>query len=229
MSTYKIDLLITTNGRKQYIAPTIASWKKFIDENVNKKIIIDDSGSLEYRQWLFENFPEFEIVPLGENNMGFSYLLKTWTTSLNFESEHILLLEDDFLLMENIDLQEIINVLENNKNMLELTLKRQAWSKEEIDAGGMVERIFSKEKFIQHDGWFSQKEFFTTNPSFINIERLRKYAKKIYQPDELISEGEFGFRIFKNNPEVFCAFWGNIFDAHKVEHIGHIRTGIYQW
>lgn len=228
MSTCKIDLLITTNGRKQYIVPTIASWQNFINENVNKKIIIDDSGNAEYRQWLATTFPDFEIVALGENNMGFSYLLKTWSTLLNFESEYILLLEDDFLLLEEIDLQNILKVLDTNKNLLEMTLKRQSWSEEEIRAGGMIERIYQKEKFIQYDGWFTQREFFTTNPSFININRLRDYAKQIYQPEELISEGEFGSRIFKNNPNLFCAFWGNIFDSPKVEHIGHIRTGVYQ-
>lgn len=225
----KIDLLITTNGRKQYIVPTVDSWKNFINSNVNKKMIIDDSGNQEYRQWLKETFPDFEIIGLGEKNMGFSYLLKTWTTSLEFESEYMLILEDDFLLLEDIDLQNILKVLDTNTNLLEMTLKRQAWSGEEIAAGGMIERIYKEEKFIQHDGWFTQKEFFTTNPSFININRLREYAKQIYQPDELISEGEFGSRIFKNNPDVLCAFWGNVFDPYKVEHIGHIRTGTYQW
>lgn len=224
----KIDLLITTNGRKEYIVPTIDSWKNFIESNVNKKMIIDDSGNPEYRQWLAETFPDFEIIALGEENMGFSYLLKTWTTSLEFKSEYMLLLEDDFLLLDNIDLQTILEVLDNNASLLEMTLKRQAWSGEEIAAGGMIERIYKKEKFIQHDGWFTQREFFTTNPSFININRLREYAKQIYQPDEIISEGEFGSRIFNSNPDVYSAFWGNVFDTHKVEHIGHIRTGVYQ-
>jgi hypothetical protein len=224
----KIDLLITTNGRKQYIVPTIDSWKNFIEKHVDKKIITDDSGNPEYRQWLRDTFPDFEVVALGEQNMGFSHLLKTWTTSLEFKSEYILLLEDDFLLLEDIDLEYILNTLDKNPNLLQMTLKRQAWSNEEVAAGGMIERIYKEDKFIQHDGWFTQREFFTTNPSFININRLREHAKQIYQPDELISEAEFGSRIFNNNPDAYSAFLGNIFDTHKVEHIGHIRTGVYQ-
>jgi hypothetical protein len=224
----KIDLLITTNGRKEYIVPTVESWKKFIDENVRNKTIIDDSGNQEYRQWLSETFPDFTILSLGEHNMGFSFLLKTWTTSLDFNSEYMLLLEDDFVLLEDIDCDYMINTLETNEDMLQLTLKRQAWSREEVAAGGMIERIYNDSKFIQESGWFKHREFFTTNPSFININRLRNYAKLVYQIDELISEAEFGSRLFKNNPNLYCAFLGNIFDKYKVEHIGHIRTGVYQ-
>lgn len=224
----KIDLLITTNGRKEYIVPTIESWKDFINNNVKNKMIIDDSGNEEYRKWLSETFPDFKIIALGTNNMGFSYLLKTWTTSLEFDSKYMLLLEDDFLLLEDIDCDKMIETLESNDDMIELSLKRQAWSHEEVAAGGMIERIYTDSKFIQHDGWFRHREFFTTNPSLINITRLRGYAKLIYTTDELISEAEFGSRLFNNNPNIYCAFWGNIFDKYKVEHIGHIRTGVYQ-
>jgi hypothetical protein len=224
----KIDLLITSNGRKEYIVPTIESWKIFIDKYVKNKMIIDDSGNEDYRNWLAETFPDFKVLSLGTSNMGFSYLLKTWTTNLEFNSEYILLLEDDFFLLEDIDCDRMIQILENNNEMLELSLKRQAWSQEEIAAGGMIERIYTDSKFVQHDGWFKHKEFFTTNPSIININRLRKYAKLVYDTDELISEAEFGSRLFNNNPTMYCAFLGNIFDSHKVEHIGHIRTGVYQ-
>jgi len=224
----KIDLLITTNGRKEYIVPTVESWKAFIDKNVNNKIIIDDSGNQEYREWLSETFPDFTVLPLGVVNRGFSFLLKTWTTNLGFDSEYILLLEDDFLLLEDIDCENMINILETNSDMLQLTLKRQAWSREEVAAGGMIERIYNDSNFTQESGWFKHREFFTTNPSFININRLRNYAKLVYGVDELISEAEFGARLFKNNPNAYCAFLGNIFDKYKVEHIGHIRTGVYQ-
>jgi hypothetical protein len=224
----KIDLIITTNGRKEYILPTINSWKNFIDSNINNKIIIDDSGNQEYRDWLSETFPDFTIMPLGENNMGFSFLMKTWLTNLKFESKYLLLLEDDFLLLENIDVDKILNILDNNDNIIQLCLKRQAWSQEEVAAGGMIERIYNGSNFIQKDGWFEHREFFTTNPSFMNVERLRRYAKPIYEnSSELITEGEFGNRLFSNNNNLYSAFLGAIFDTHKVEHIGHIRTGTY--
>jgi hypothetical protein len=223
----KIDLLITTNGRKEYIVPTVESWKNFIDANINNKIIIDDSGNQEYRDWLASTFPDFKIVPLGKNNMGFSFLMKTWLVDLNIESKYFLLLEDDFLLLEELDIENILDIL-NNEHLIELSLKRQAWSAEEVNAGGMIERIFNGTNFIQKDGWFEHREFFTTNPSFINVNRLRKYSKPIYENSGLISEGEFGSRLFANNPELYCAFLGNIFDKHKVEHIGHTRTGVYQ-
>lgn len=224
----KIDLLITTNGRKEYIVPTIESWRTFINANVNKKIIIDDSGSLEYRSWLKDTFSDFEIMPLGESNMGFSYLMKTWITKLEFDSEYFLLLEDDFVLLEEIDLSNIINILESNEHLVELSLKRQAWSREEILAGGIIEKHYNGQNFIQKNGWFEHREFFTTNPSFININRLRNYANKIYDSSsELISEAQFGSILFKNE-HLFAAFLGNIFDKPKVEHIGHIRTGTYQ-
>jgi hypothetical protein len=223
----KIDLLITTNGRKEYIVPTIDSWKNFIDTNINNKIIIDDSGNQEYRDWLASTFPDFQILELGEKNMGFSFLMKTWLVDLDIKSEYFLLLEDDFLLLEELDTENILNIL-NNEHLIELSLKRQAWSAEEINAGGMIERIFNGTNFVQRDGWFEHREFFTTNPSFINVERLRKYSKPIYKNSELISEGEFGSRLFAANPELYASFLGNIFDKPKVEHIGHIRTGVYQ-
>jgi len=224
----KIDLLITTNGRKEYIVPTINSWKNFIDENVFRKIIIDDSGSLEYREWLKDTFPDFEIIALGPINMGFSFLMKSWLVDLEFTSEYLLLLEDDFVLLEKIDTSKIFDILENNKNIIQLALKRQAWSHEEVIAGGMIERIFNGHNFTQKDGWFEHREFFTTNPSFIDIERLRSYSKPIYEKiDYLITEGEFGKILFQDNQNLYSAFLGKIFDSNKVEHIGHVRTGIY--
>jgi hypothetical protein len=223
----KIDLLVTTNGRKEYLIRTLDSWRSFIEANVNKKIIIDDSNDPEYREWLRDHYREYEVRALGEENMGYSYLLKTWATSLEFESEYILLLEDDFLLIDNLIVDDIIDVLNKNENLLEMSLKRQAWSSQEVEAGGMIENIFQEDKFVEHDGWFAQRLFFTSNPSFIKIDRLRKYAKEIYQPNEVVTEGEFGSRIFNNHPDVYCAFWGNIFDKHKVEHIGYRRTGTY--
>jgi len=223
----QIDLIITTNGRKEYIVPTIDSWKNFIDININNKIIIDDSGNKEYRDWLTSTFPDFQILPLGEKNMGFSFLMKTWLVDLSIESKYLLLLEDDFLLLEELDIETILNILDN-KHLIELSLKRQAWSAEEINAGGMIERIFNGTNFIQKDGWFEHRQFFTTNPSFINVERLKKYSKPIYKNSELMSEGEFGLRLFANNPEVYAAFLGNIFDKPKVEHIGYVRTGVYE-
>jgi len=223
-----IDLIITTNGRKEYILPTINSWKNFIDLNINKKIIIDDSGNKEYQEWLKETFPDFEIMPLGPVNMGFSFLMKTWLVDLELNSKYLLLLEDDFLLLEELDVDKILNILDNNENVIQLTLKRQAWSQEEVAAGGMIERLFNGCNFIQKDDWFEHREFFTTNPSFMNIERLRSYSKPIYEKvDGLITEGEFGSALFESNKDLYSAFLGKIFDTHKVEHIGHIRTGTY--
>lgn len=224
----KIDLIITTNGRKEYILPTTNSWKNFIDLNINRKIIIDDSGNQEYRDWLKDKFPEFEIMPLGPVNMGFSFLMKTWLVDLELNSKYLLLLEDDFLLLETLDIDKILNILDNNQSIIQLTLKRQAWSQEEVAAGGMIERLFNGCNFTQKDGWFEHREFFTTNPSFMDIERLRNYSKPIYEKaGGLMTEGEFGSALFGDNESLYSAFLGKIFDVHKVEHIGHIRTGTY--
>lgn len=222
-----LDLIVTTNGRQEYISRTIDSWRELINDNVNKKVIIDDSGDPSYRRWLAETFEDFEVFPLGEERTGYKTLLKTWSCDLDFDSEYVLVLEDDFLLLENINVEYILNVLDQNPDMLQMTLKRQAWSQGEIAAGGLVEALYDGQNFIQSDGWFKHRMFFTTNPSFIKIDRFRDIARPIYEENpQLLAEGELGDRIFEKYDSMYLAFLGEIFEAHKVEHIGWARTGI---
>lgn len=209
-----IALLVMTDGRRDYMHRTIASASCRLDGPIGPCVMYDDSGSEENHQWLRESFPVFELV-YKDTRQGFGGAIQSaWDHLKNYDFDYVFHLEDDFIFNREIPLDDMAQVLQDNPHVYQMALRRQAWSSEEIRAGGVIERW--PNDFHQQDGWISHRMFFTTNPSLYrrSLIETRSY------PNVKDSEGHFSQSIMTSDPDAQFGYWGLKTDAPWVEHIG---------
>lgn len=214
-----IALLVITDGRKEYIHKTIESASLNLEGPMGPMFMFDDSGEELHRRWLRINFPNFELIykPIRQGAGG--AINSAWEHIKQYDFDYVFHLEDDFTFNRKIPLNDMIRVLENNSNVFQMALRRQAWNNNEIEAGGVIEQW--PDKFHQQDGWISHRMFFTTNPS---VYRKLLIETRDY-PDIKDSEGHFTVSIKESDPDNLFGYWGQKTDAPWVTHIGSLRKG----
>jgi len=187
----------------------------------SRVVIHDDSGSEQYREWLKEKF-KHEVIANSEG-VGFGKaIISAWKNCKGDNNDWIFHLEDDFLIMEPIEVGEMIEVLRENPYLIQTALLRQPIGGRERQKGGIVhshpERYFDKSDGSHN--WIEHRVNFTTNPSVYSKTLIDRYP----WPDVVYSERVFSRMIF-TDPNNFCAYWGKRSDLPKVWHIGEERTG----
>lgn len=214
-----IALLIITDGRRQYIQDTIRSASMNLKGSFGPLFIYDDSGDGYNHEWLRNNFPSFTLL-WNHNRLGAGGAINAaWQQLRTYDIDYIFHLEDDFTFNREIPVNDMAKVLEDNPHVYQMALRRQAWSSEEVKAGGVIERW--PENFVQQDGWISHRMFFTNNP---NIYRKSLIETRAY-PNVKESEGHFSLSILNSDPKAQFGYWGQKTDLPWVEHIGVLRKG----
>jgi len=213
-----------TNGRKDLLRISRPSWYKYLDGIIDIEIIIDDSGSQVYREWLANEYPLAIIVPVGDENQGYKKAMqKCFDIAKNTKCEYILHTEDDFLLNEKIETYSITEALRNNQILSQIALTRQPWYDHERTKNSIIESIESEgytfiEKQFGNIFYLENSHYWTCNPNI--------YPSKVATfdwPDTDGSELEFTKKIFSLGYK--SAFYGKREDKHQVSHIGHYRLG----
>lgn len=213
-----IALLVMTDGRRQYIRETLSSASQRLHGSFGPLFIFDDSGDEENHQWIRNNFPTFHLI-YKDTRQGFGGAIQSaWDHIKQYDVDYIFHLEDDFTFNRNVPVDDMARVLDDNPNLYQMALRRQAWSDEEIRVGGVIERW--PESFHQEDGWISHRMFFTTNPS---LYRKSLIETRTY-PNVKDSEGHFSQSII-TDPAARFGYWGQKTDTPWVEHIGILRKG----
>ncbi len=216
-----ITLMVITDGRRECIIRTIQSFNQMVDQTlISKKIMINDSGDQQYAEWLEQSYPEFEIFH-SPGRSGFGGAIQRGFAQLG-TSRYVLWLEDDFTLNEPIDLRDMVRVLQNNRHLAQLVLKRQPWNDAEKTAGGIIE-CWPQEFHEKTDGknyWVEHTLFFSTN---LNLTPRRTFVQG--WPDGTGSERTFTDMLLKD-PDTRFAFWGRKDDPPAIHHIGEQRAGI---
>lgn len=213
-----IALVVTTDGRREYLERSILSLDNNLDmRSISNRLIADDSGDGEYRAWIFRQLPTFDYIQ-HENRLGFSAILDTaWRAVLSYRNiSHVFHTEDDFTYNEPVDLARMCDILDSNPHLAQLALKRQPVSDGECKAGGFMETNPSAWK--DQDGFCETQLNFTSNPSLIPRRVLEtilsdpRQKNEVNITDTLLKQGySFGYL-------------GQIVDAPRVEHIGETRA-----
>jgi len=215
---HKVSLIMITDGRKEYITQTIAGFKVATDYPFIEKIIINDSGDIDYNHFLINNFPDFKVVSHNQRQ-GLASAIQTAWSSFSNEAEYIFHLEDDFLFIEKPQIDLMISLLKNNQHLVQMALVRNPVNPPEEAVGGFVFQHL--QDYSQRDGFFEHSRLFTLNPSIYPVS-----TAKVGWPVRG-NEPDFTSKILSLNKDHRFGYFGNIYDPPKVFHIGHKRTP--QW
>jgi hypothetical protein len=220
-----ICFTVLTDGRKHYIKEALPSWVNLYSD-IDNNFIIDDSGDAEYRDWLSNTFPSFNIIPVGSNRMGYDIAMqKLFSLVKELKVDYCFHTEDDFILHKQFDINNLIEILQSNKGMAQISLMRQPWYHNENEHGGVIEAIkahnkhaiFSERKENELE-WTQHQAYWTCNPHLFPA-----WLTNFEWPSGPWSESRFGREIFATYR--FAGVYGNKNNWPYVEHIGRERYG----
>jgi hypothetical protein len=225
-----IALLVITDGRRDCIRQTIPSALAMLEGPITRRVLYDDSGDPDHRDWLADEFPTFELIYHPEGRQGFGGAIRTaWGHLAHGRERLIWHAEDDFLYNRPVQLMGLAQVLDAHPHLVQMALRRQPWNEHERQAGGIIEQ--HPDAYTEHTlgkyAWLEHRLFLTTNPSL-----YRRTLCTTDWPEGPNSEGHFTHQLLRDgSPEVDgervrFAFWGTRDSGEAVTHIGHERVGV---
>lgn len=222
-----ICMVVTTDGRADYISQAIPTWETHVSGNIVSHVIVDDSGDVEYRTWLDSTFGDrWTVVPNGEARLGYSAAMqKMRAVGIDSGADYILHVEDDFLLNDGLDVDDICGVLDDRRYLAQIALLRQPWYANEIRFGGVIPALEEQGQHfteatngVHH--WIEHRAVWTANPNVFSTQ-----VASIPYPTCNYSEAAF-MAMLREQTGYRCAYWGRLSDAPRVTHIGEQRVGI---
>ncbi len=219
-----IALLVITDGRRDYITRTIPSALANLEGPITRRVLYDDSGDPDHRDWLSNQFPTFELVTHPDGRQGFGGAIRAaWAHLADGLQPFVFHLEDDFTFNRPVDLVAMSRVLLHNDDIIQVALRRQPWNDEERAAGGIVEKDPDDFHEITTGSGpvLVHRRFFTTNPSL-----YRRSLCSQGWPTGANSEGMFTHQVIRQDSQAWFAFWGSRDSGEAVTHIGKERAGL---
>lgn len=218
-----IPIILLTNGRPDCVAKAIPSVGEHL-LGVGDGLIVDDSGDDVYRGWLAEEFGA-PVVPVGDGPCGYWRAMQTvWAVAAQMESDHWMLVEEDFIFKRDVDVRALADVLDAQA-LQQIVLLRQPWFANELQRGGVIEAREAEGGTFEErtDGthyWIEHRDHWSMNPTILRVELCRRHP----WPSGAWSESRFG-RSLLSDPSAKFAYWGRRSDQPLVEHIGAKRVG----
>jgi hypothetical protein len=216
-------VIVLTNGRVECISKAIASVVAHLD-GVGNGLIVDDSGDDVYRGWLSDQYGA-PVIQVGDEPCGYwRAMRRVWDVARDLDTDKVVFWEDDFVLHADVDVEQLAGVLDSHPYLTQMSLLRQPWFGNEVEAGGLIEALEKQGQTFTEatDGerhWVEHRACFTGNPSLIPA---RTFARD--WPEGDWSESRFG-RLLFTDERARGAYWGRRDDPPLVEHIGHHRAG----
>lgn len=220
-----VAVLLFTDGRRDYIQPTIASLEQRLwfghRSHRHARIIVDDSADPSYAAFLDLMYGDKYEIRHHRVRLGFAGTIQDGWNALPAGTTHVWHAEDDFTLNQDVRLDDLVTLLEQNPHLVQVALKRQAWNEAERAAGGLVE--LRPDNFVEVPTPFgpltTHRSYFTTNPSLYRVSLIERGWPQV--PN---SEGVFTHGLLVN-PDAHFAMLGGKFAPPKCEHIGAERAG----
>lgn len=133
------------------------------------------------------------------------------------DADFVLHLEEDFVFTGPVDIEAMAAVLDAEEQLAHLVLKRQAWSPEEVAAGGVIEcdpaGFFDRD--TEGHRWVEHRKWFSLNPSLVPRRVFEHGFPEGSEPamtQRLLDKGfHFGF-------------WGHSADPPRSWHVGEVRA-----
>lgn len=218
-----VILMVMTDGRRQYLEPSIESLDKQIAGPFTRRILHDDSGDPGQRGWLEERYPDWTVIgPMTGHRSGFSgAYASAWSWLAQQPEPWVFQTEDDFTYETQIDLNVLLDVMAKNAHIAQMQLRRQPWGTEPADGGfvGQWPHFYTDATDGTHH-WLEHRRNWSTNPGLFR----RALCERTW-PTQPGSEGVFGDQLCAEDPTTQFALWGRRSDPPTVHHIGIERIG----
>ena len=162
--------------------------------------------------------PEHHItVDDADHRLGFAGAIrKGWAEVAATDAEWVLHHELDFTFNRPVPVASMIAVLEAHPYLAQIVLKRQPVNRAELEAGGIVEQWPDeyRQRTWRGNVWAEHRLFWSTNPAVYPAAWCRQEW-----PSVAGSEARWSDRLTAD-ADLRFAFWGGVFDAPAVTHIG---------
>lgn len=205
--------ILTCPGRDT-LGEAVASIDEHLSGPIGRKIICTDAEEPD-----FDPFPGWETIAMGRPQ---GYVKATRSCQYHEVASgqpFVLHSEDDFVLNGPVDIGEMQAIMGAHPELAQLSLKRQPWYPEELEAGDML-TWRPKGTFTEHERHVSHRAYWTTNTMLVR----RSFLAAHEWPDQPGSERRFGQQIFRK-PGLCGGVLGKLEDEPRVTHIGHVRAG----
>lgn len=222
-----IAVVVTTDGRGEYLGQSIPSWEAASGSFVSRTIL-DDSGSGEYRGWLRSEYGGngWSIAHVGASRQGYGEAMRRMREiGVSSGADYILHVEDDFVLNGPLSIDDIAGVMDESEGRLaQMALLRQPWYANEVEHGGVIQALqaqgchFDQRTNGTHH-WIEHRAVWTANPNLMPADVAR-----IPYPACEWSESAF-MKLLREMTTRACAYWGRFDDEPAVTHIGRARLG----
>lgn len=228
---------ILGNGRGRYLERTVASWEANLHGEPDYKIIFDDSGNQEYREWLNNKFGDrFIIMPISETNVGHSEAINfIFKTLQQLKVDYALEVEEDWMLNRPLRVFEIIASMKKNKHITQMRIPRTIWYEynghtDDIEYGSLLKQYSDIDTPTKSKGkWYefrTTRYFWSHNPSIFPVS----ICNVNYPHTGIGSEYDFGISLLEENEDYTFGYWAkNLYDSY-VTHIGYhdkfLRNGL---
>lgn len=161
---------------------------------------------------------DVHVVDDSTHRLGMAGAVReAWTWALDTGCDYLLHVEEDFRFLTQIPVDGMLDVFRHDETLTQVVLKRQPWSPEEIQAGGIIES--HPDDYRDHHAgglqWVSHQRIFSLNPCLIP-RRTLEYG----WPDG--NEAEMTFRLVADGWRF--GFYGHRSNPPLVEHVGASRS-----
>lgn len=205
-------VLVLTTGKRESLADTVASIDENLTGPIGRKVIAVDDEDTDLA------FPGWEVCPMGTPR-GFAVATRhAHEVAIASGQPWVFWSEDDFTLNEPVDLRDLQHVMDAHPELVQLSLLRQPWYENEIEAGGVVEA--KPHAFAQRDGYVEHRAYWTTNPMLTR----RMFLAANEWPKGANSELHFAKHIFRGADQV-GGILGALGDSPRCHHHGEERAG----
>lgn len=210
----QVVVSVLTCPSRSTLPKTIASLDERLKGPIGRKIICVDAEEAD-----FEPYPGWETIPMGKPEGYVKAMRSCQYWEIASGQPWVLHCEDDVVLNEPVDLCEMQRIMEAHPDLAQLSVKRQPWYPEELEAGDML-KWRPEGTFLERDGHLAHRAFWTCTFSLTRRSFLAEYD----WPVQAGSEKRFGQRLFRQ-PGIYGGMLGKVDDPPRMTHIGQERAG----